>query len=78
MPYLSLAIWVPIAAAVAVLVAAAAADGDSNARAQRWIALWGAILGFVVTIPLYTGFDPQNPGFQFVEKALWIERFDVF
>jgi NADH-quinone oxidoreductase subunit M len=73
LPYLSLAIWLPIAAGLAVL----AAGGEGNARAQRWIALAGAILGFLVTLPLYTGFDPQNPGFQFVEMTPWIERFNI-
>ena len=73
LPYLSLAIWLPIVAGLAVL----AAGGEGNARAQRWIALAGAILGFLVTLPLYTGFDPQNPGFQFVEMTPWIERFNI-
>jgi NADH-quinone oxidoreductase subunit M len=71
---LSLAIWIPIAAGLLVL----AAGGDQRAPLQRWIALAGAILGFLVTIPLYTGFDLQNPGFQFEEKALWIERFNIY
>src|SRR5712692_6702937 len=73
LPYLSLAIWLPIVAGLAVL----AAGSEGNARAQRWIALAGAILGFLVTLPLYTGFDPQNPGFQFVEITPWIERFNI-
>jgi NADH-quinone oxidoreductase subunit M len=73
LPYLSLAIWLPIVAGLAVL----AAGGEGNARAQRWIALAGAILGFLVTLPLYAGFDLQNPGFQFVEITPWIERFNI-
>jgi NADH-quinone oxidoreductase subunit M len=71
---LSLAIWIPIATGLLVL----AAGGDDRARLQRWIALAGALLGFLVTIPLYTGFDVQNAGFQFEEKALWIERFNIY
>jgi NADH-quinone oxidoreductase subunit M len=71
---LSLAIWIPIAAGLLVL----AAGGDERAPLERWIALAGAVLGFLVTIPLYTGFDVQNPGFQFEEKTAWIERFNVF
>jgi len=73
LPYLSLAIWLPIVAGLAVL----AAGGEGNARAQRWIALAGAILGFLVTLPLYTGFNLQNPGFQFIELTPWIERFNI-
>jgi NADH-quinone oxidoreductase subunit M len=72
--WLSLAIWVPILAGLLVL----AAGGDQRAPLQRWIALAGAVLGFLVTLPLYTGFDIQNPGFQFEQKALWIERFNIY
>jgi NADH-quinone oxidoreductase subunit M len=70
---LSLAIWVPIAAGLLVL----AAGGDQRAPLQRWIALAGAVLGFLVTIPLYTGFDVQSAGFQFEQRTLWIERFNI-
>ena len=69
-PLLSLAIWIPIAAAVVAL----GVKGDERVR---WIALAGAVIGFLVTIPLYTGFDLQAAGFQFEEKTLWIERFNV-
>src|SRR5215213_4164887 len=70
---LSLAIWVPIAAGLLVL----AAGGDERAPLQRWLALGGAILGFLVTIPLYLRFQPTNPGMQFEELVPWIERFAV-
>ena len=73
MPLLSLAIWVPIAAALLVL----AAGGDRNAPLQRVLALAGAVLGFLVTIPLYTGFDPRMGGMQFVELAAWIPAFNI-
>jgi len=70
---LSLAIWIPIAAGLLVL----AAGGDERAPLQRWIALAGALLGFVVTVPLYTSFNIQEAGMQFVELVPWIERFNV-
>jgi len=72
-PLLSLAIWIPIFAGLLVL----AAGGDRNAPMQRGLALAGALLGFAVTIPLYTGFDPHTAGMQFVELRPWIERFNV-
>src|SRR5881392_3613552 len=34
-------------------------------------------LGDLVTIPLYTGFDLQDPGMQFVQNFPWIERFSI-
>jgi len=68
---LSAAIWLPIIAGVAVLAA-----GDRN-PALRWIALGGAIVGFLVTLPLWTGFDPTTSAMQFVELRPWIERFNI-
>ena len=73
MGLLSLAIWVPIVAGLLVL----AAGGERNAPMQRAIALAGSIFGFLVTIPLYTGFDVTTSAMQFVEIAPWIERFNV-
>jgi NADH-quinone oxidoreductase subunit M len=73
LPLLSASIWIPILAGLAVL----AAGSDERAPLQRWIALAGALLGFLVTLPLYTGFEAQSAGFQFQEKLLWIERFNI-
>jgi NADH-quinone oxidoreductase subunit M len=70
---LSLAIWVPIVAGLLVL----AAGGDARASVQRRIALAGALLGFAVTIPLYTGFQVSNPGMQFEQLVEWIPRFGI-
>jgi NADH-quinone oxidoreductase subunit M len=72
-PYLSLAIWVPVLAGLLVL----ATGGERNAPLQRAFALVGALVGFLVTIPLYTGFDIHSGGMQFVEFAPWIDRFNV-
>src|SRR5262245_50634352 len=72
-PWLSLSIWVPIVAGVAVL----ATGRDQNAGVARAIALLGAVAGFLVTIPLYTGFDVTTSAMQFVEKVPWIPRFNV-
>ena len=73
-PYLSLAIWVPILAGVAVLVL----GRDRDAATARWIALAGALAGFLVTIPLYTHFDTTTSAMQFVERANWIPYFDIY
>ena len=70
--WLSLAIWVPIAAGLVVL-----AVGDRNLREARWMALFGAVIGFLVTIPLVTGFQTGTSAMQFVELAPWIPRFNV-
>ena len=72
-PWLSLSIWLPILAGLVVL----AAGDDRRAGRTRVLALIGALLGFLVTIPLYTGFDVQTAQMQFVEALPWIERFNI-
>src|SRR5438477_3175016 len=73
LPYLSLAIWVPIVAGLLVL----AVNRDRDAPAARWLALVGAVAGFAVTIPLYTQFTLGTAEMQFVETIEWIPRFSV-
>ena len=74
MGLLSLAIWTPIAFGVVLL----ALGRDDQARAVRWFALIGALISFLVTLPLYSGFKLGTAAMQFVEHAPWIERFNVF
>src|SRR6202795_1747142 len=73
MPYLSLAIWVPIVAGLAVL----AVGRDRDAAAARWIALAGSLAGFIVTLPLWLHFDTGTSALEFVEFRDWIPRFDI-
>lgn len=73
MGLLSLAIWTPIIFGVVLL----ALGRDDQARTVRWVALIGAIVSFLVTLPLYAGFKLGTAAMQFVEKAPWIERFNV-
>jgi NADH-quinone oxidoreductase subunit M len=74
MGLLSLAIWVPIFFGVILL----AFGRDEHAKVVRWMALIGSIVSLVVTLPLYSGFDTSTAALQFVEKSMWIERFNVF
>jgi len=39
--------------------------------------LIGALAGLLVTLPLYGGFQTGTAAMQFVEKAVWIERFNI-
>ena len=73
MGLLSLAIWTPIAFGVLLL----ALGRDEQANAVRWVALIGAIVSLLVTLPLYGQFDSASAAMQFVEKTPWIERFNV-
>lgn len=65
---LSLAIWIPIAAGVLVL----ATGSDKRAPLARVLAFIGALAGFLVTLPLFTGFDRLSGGYQFTEFREWI------
>ena len=73
MGLLSLAIWTPIAFGVVLL----ALGRDEHAHVVRWIALIGAFVSFLVTLPLYGGFKLGTAAMQFVENLPWMDRFNV-
>jgi len=72
-PLLSLAIWCPIAFGLFVL----AFGRDENPALVRSVSLLGSVISFLVTLPLLQQFDKSAHGMQFVEKANWIERFNI-
>ena len=74
MHWLSLSIWVPIAFGALLL----ALGREDQVKAVRWLALVGALAGLAVTLPLIQQFDNSTAAMQFVEKALWIERFNIY
>jgi NADH-quinone oxidoreductase subunit M len=71
-PILSLTVWLPIIGGLMVL-----ASGDRETNATKWTALIIAILTFVVSLPLWFGFDNTTAHMQFVERMPWIPTFDV-
>lgn len=73
MGLLSLAIWMPIFFGLGLL----ALGRESQVRAVRWIALVGAVASFLVTLPLYEGFQLGTSAMQFVEKSGWVQRFNM-
>lgn len=73
MGLLSLAIWTPIFFGVVLL----ALGRDEHAKAVRWFALVGAVVSFLVTLPIYTGFELGTSAMQFVETTPWISRLNV-
>lgn len=70
---LSLVIWVPILAGVIVL----ATGSDDRAPLARILALLGALISFLLTLPLFTHFDRLSGGYQFVEFYEWIPAFNL-
>ncbi len=70
---LSLTIWVPIV--IGILVLFLHRDGQNSAA--RWVALIGSLLGLAVAIPLWVGFDNASGAMQFVERFVWIPRYNI-
>ena len=70
LPILSFLIWLPIVGGMGVLIV-----GDRSGAKQ--FALGIALLTFLLSLPLYTGFDPTTPAMQFVESIPWVEAFKI-
>ncbi|MDA3912599.1 NADH-quinone oxidoreductase subunit M [Oleiagrimonas sp.] len=68
---LSLLIWLPMAGAVPVLIA------GSRSSLSRWIGLLVAIVTFVASLFLLTGYDTNGPVMQLVEVHPWIESLHI-
>jgi NADH-quinone oxidoreductase subunit M len=45
------------------------AEAKQNAR---WIALWTTLFTFALSLLIWINFDPNTPGFQFVEEREWL------
>ncbi len=73
LPLLSLVTWTPILGGVWILIA----GGERSAPTARAIALVVSVVTFLLSIPLYAGFDTSTHEMQFVEFAPWIEVFNI-
>ena len=65
LPLLSLLIWIPIVAGFVVL----RAGSDAARNRTRWLALIGAVAGFLPVIPLVAQFRNDVTSMQFVENV---------
>jgi NADH-quinone oxidoreductase subunit M len=72
-PVLTVAIWLPIIFGLILL----SVGNDKNAQVVRSVALVGAVISFLATIPLFTQFDRSSAAMQFVEKTAWIDSFKI-
>ncbi|MCW4114529.1 NADH-quinone oxidoreductase subunit M [Aurantimonas sp. MSK8Z-1] len=69
-PILSLVTFAPL---VGVLIILPIKDDNALARRNiRNVALWTTVITFVVSLFIWIGFDPSNPGFQMVEDSDWV------
>jgi len=72
-PILSLLVWLPILGGAAVLLV-----GDARAALARGLALVVALLTFIASVPLWTGFNADTAAMQFSERVSWIPAFDAW
>ncbi|CAM4408706.1 MAG: NADH-quinone oxidoreductase subunit M [Legionellaceae bacterium] len=70
---LNLLIWTPVIGGVLALFS----GDDKHANKARIIALITALLCLVLCIPLYMGFDIQNPLMQFQVNSPWISAYGI-
>nr|WP_205520791.1 NADH-quinone oxidoreductase subunit M [Propylenella binzhouense] len=73
-PILSTVTFLPLVGA-AIILFFIHGDEEVHRRNIRHVALGVTVVTFIVSIMIWTGFDPANPGFQFVEEAGWLGGF---
>jgi len=65
--YLSLILFTPLAGAIALLFV-----NKQSESTIRWIANGVALVGFLISVPLWWAYDLSNAEFQFIERLPWI------
>ncbi|MGB5831954.1 MAG: NADH-quinone oxidoreductase subunit M [Thiohalocapsa sp.] len=71
-PWLTLIIWLPIVGGVAVI-----ASGDKTVELTKQIGLGVAVVTFLVSLPLWFGFESGSAAMQFVERSTWIPSLKI-
>jgi NADH-quinone oxidoreductase subunit M len=74
-PILSLVTFLPLVGALLILVITG--RPEHTARNARAIALWTSLLTFALSLLLWVYFDPNNAGFQFVERLTWVPQYGI-
>lgn len=70
---LTLVIWIPVLGGILVL----ATGDDRRADRARQLALVVSVVTFVLSLPLWGQFQLGSAEMQFVERAPWIDRFNI-
>ena len=69
---LSVFLLLPLVGALTLATLPRAKEQDA-----RWVALFFSTLTFLLSIAIFVGFDPDNPGYQFVDRFEWIRAGDA-
>lgn len=74
---LSVLVWLPILGGILLLAMGRKEGAAHGRRLDRVVALGISVLTFVLSLPLWTAFDPTTASMQFVERLPWIRAFNV-
>ena len=74
-PLLSLVTFLPLVGVALIVVLRG--DPEVVARNSRSIALWTSLVTFLLSLAVWSNFDPAQPGFQLVEKSPWLAGLGV-
>ena len=74
-PLLSLLTWLPLVGCVVIMLVRG--DEETVASNARWAALWTSLIVLGLSLILWARFDPNEPGYQFVESIPWLPEYGV-
>jgi NADH-quinone oxidoreductase subunit M len=72
-PILSFLTFFPLAGVIFILLRRG--TDEVVDRSSKNISILVSVINFIVSLFLWSKFDPANPGFQFVEETQWIKNF---
>src|SRR3984885_7413574 len=75
-PFLSVITFLPLLGALLILFFVRGEDEKAK-KISSQIALGTSLVTFVISLFIFHYFDPTNPGFQLVEKYVWIPSFNI-
>jgi NADH-quinone oxidoreductase subunit M len=74
-PLLSLLTWLPLVGGAVIMLVRG--DEETVASNARWAALWTSLIVLGLSLILWARFDPNEPGYQFVESLPWLPEYGV-
>lgn len=69
-PLLSLVTFLPLVGAAFIVFIRG--EPDVVAQNSRAVALWTALVTFLLSLLVWANFDPDQPGFQLIERSPWL------